>query len=607
MPEPCLHRTMLADMSSSPDSASQPLPGQTVGGHARITTLSLVDEASITRKAPLYDPAKGIANHKTFLRYVRQAYEGATPQTFVDAGLGQPTDKDDLMNDVWSRYADENMAPGALAGDTTMALTPADGMSKADLMLIDLENRLTPAKSGVRINRWGGARRVDIRNASDALAMHTLREDFKQHVRASGAEASVLSEDVIDQFFREQLGDSRLLTPKKIDTYFPIDYSRFNLLSPSTRELIASAIGADPASIVEPRDARLVQSIDDALKGLGIETTSAAAPGGEAPARSLSSALAAATPAQLARAIKALETEGSSINQKHYAPNLQRVMLSRSYNTFMHDTMDRILDVQQQRRYERAMDDRDSATVYQQKKHVPESHLNAADQSVFARSGDFAHVEIDESVELELMARIEAEWKVLREALPHSEQKADLRFRKTGRHKAAGVYHPTLQNMAVDPRHPSSFVHEYFHHLDYTLGADADTKQLSLAEDFAVLLHGVQRNMRAAGGIDKLDYYTTPTEVFARGGELVCYWSGLATSLNGDAAKYDSPVYRSFEPYREQLIEWYNKRLGLDIAHERALPTPAEAGRPTLSSLGDAEPLAVDAHTGHNASGALGH
>ena len=67
-----------------------------------------------------------------------------------------------------------------------------------------------------------------------------------------------------------------------------------------------------------------------------------------------------------------------------------------------------------------------------------------------------------------------------------------------------------MNNIAVDPRHPYSFVHEYFHHLDYTLGADKDTKQLSLSGDFTNMLHGIQRNMRSAGGIDKLDYYTTP-------------------------------------------------------------------------------------------------
>jgi hypothetical protein len=569
------------------DFAQNPDARKTVGGHERITTLSLIDESGITKRPPVYDPDKGVANHKAFLRYVRLAFEGATAEDLVAAGLGQ-INHDPLSREVWSDHADKIIAPGALDDGSTVVLTPAPGVTKRSArVVVDLNNRISPAKADDRIARFNRADTVAFRNAGDMLAMRTIREDFKAQVRRSGAaEAPALSDEAIDEFFVRILGDARSFSPKHIDSDLPLTYKGFDILSPATRELIANAIGVDPASLATSVDSGMRRLIADAL-GTDLDDSD------EPQLPKLSAAMDEATPEQINAARAALVEEGTKINS-HYVKMLDRALIARTYNDFIQSSMERIVDVQQQRRYERDFAERDSATVYQQKKYIPESHVEAAAQSVFATSGDFAHVEIDESVELELMQRIEAEWAILREALPHSDMKADLRFRKTGRHKAAGIYHPTKHNIAVDPRHPSSFVHEYFHHLDYTLGADADTRQLSLSEDFADILHGVQRKMRSIGGIDKLDYYTTPTEVFARGGELVCFWSGLETSLNGDQAAYDTPVYRAYEPFRERLIAWYGQRLGLDLSHEKALPAPGAAARPALSQLGESEALSAD-------------
>jgi hypothetical protein len=570
------------------DQSSVPaVNDQTVAGHARITTLSQVDAADLTKRPPSYDPDKGMLNHKPFLRYVGAALDGAGVEQIVEAGFGTVAEAE--LGEMWTRYVDQSMAPGALSDGSAVLIDPAEGMSSSRYLLVDLANRLSPSKAGRRQSRYNRSDSVELRNASELLAMQMLREDFKTHVRASGSQADALDDAAIDRFFEKALGDSRLLTPKRVDSNMPLDYRRLDIITPSAKVLIAEAMGLDDAEGYGRAERLAPPTLAAIAEALGLDGPEAL-PGSATPApapASLSEQLAKATPEQLAAALAALGEAGERSINKSYITLIERTILARSYNDFMQQTMERIADVRQQRRYERDIAAGDSATVYQQKKHVPESHLDAARTSVFTTAGDFAHVEIDESVELELMTQIEAEWKVLREALPHSDVKADLRFRKTGRHKAAGVYHPLKHNIAVDPRHPYSFVHEYFHHLDYTFGADADTKQLSLSEDFAEILHGVQRNMRASGKIDKLDYYTTPTEVFARGGELVCHWSGLATSLNGDATKYDTEVYQAFEPYRQQLMEWYGRRLDLDIAHDRPKPGTAP---PALSAMTEAAP-----------------
>lgn len=527
----------------------------TVGGHERISTLSVISEAEMTKKPPMFDPEKGMANHKKFFQFVKAAYANATAQDLVDAGVG-PIASGALQNRGWRDYMEKNVGVGAYEDGSLVLLDSTDDYNRATFILADLTNRLSPSKGGDKYTRYSPAERVEIRRADELLASRTIARDFRSTPRGRKV-VEMLGEKAVNEFFYDTMLTPKLMTDKSIKSIFPKDYTQFLIISPASRQLIAKTLGIDP------------ELVNNAA--------------GETPEVNLAEKLAEASLDQLAAVIDALAESTSRINF-HYIKSLGKVLFTREYMSFMEQTMARIVDVQQQRRYEKTISDRESATVYQEKKHIPESHLEAAQQSVFARSGDFSHVEIDESVELDLMGKIEAEWEVLRDALPHSDVKATLRFRKTGRHKAAGIYHPFKHNIAVDPRHPYSFVHEYFHHLDYTLGADADTRQLSLSEDFSQLLHKIQKQIRETPGMDKLDYYTTPTEVFARGGELACYWSGLATSLNGNERVYAEPVYSAYEPYREELIAWYHEHLGLDIEHERALQ-PAALAPPALSDL----------------------
>lgn len=206
--------------------------------------------------------------------------------------------------------------------------------------------------------------------------------------------------------------------------------------------------------------------------------------------------------------------------------------------------------------------DRHSATVWEDKKNIPATHVAAAARSTFRDHG-MGHVEIDESVDLDDFRAVEREWEHLARRVPHTQAPARMAFRLTGRHRAAGVYSPAHDAIAVDPRHPSSMWHEYVHHLDHTTGAG----QVSLSDDFRPILRTAQRavseDARFADIGKNRDYWRTPTEVLSRSAELWLHWRGVSTSLNGDDDKYDGhPGYESLYPMREQITAFFDTTFG---------------------------------------------
>lgn len=159
---------------------------------------------------------------------------------------------------------------------------------------------------------------------------------------------------------------------------------------------------------------------------------------------------------------------------------------------------------------------RHTASVFEDKKHCTFKHKALADSSAFAKR--FAHVEIDDDINMDLFVKLDGEFETRYSAglLPQVDIKA-MRFRKTGRHKAAGIYNPRLHEVAVDPRHPSSLVHEFAHAYDFSNG------NVSLSGEFEPLLNKYRELVSAEPDFNTLgntkygqSYYTTPTEVFAR-------------------------------------------------------------------------------------------
>jgi hypothetical protein len=232
----------------------------------------------------------------------------------------------------------------------------------------------------------------------------------------------------------------------------------------------------------------------------------------------------------------------------------QRARINRAYREFLKDRMNQETDRAATLAYIHDAA-KHNATVYQEKKHTPDSHVAAARQSVFRASGDFAHVELDESVDLPTLREVEDDYRSLRRVLPVTTAPT-LRFRKTGRHQAIGVYHPHADNIAVDPRAPRSFVHEYCHHLDFTAGE----KPLSMRQPW---IRAVQDRVRSDPAFTSMgrsvDYWATPTEILARSGEMYLEWKGVQTSLNAAPEDHENPAYTTLAPVKADIIAFWDR------------------------------------------------
>lgn len=149
-----------------------------------------------------------------------------------------------------------------------------------------------------------------------------------------------------------------------------------------------------------------------------------------------------------------------------------------------------------------------SAGVFEGRLFCDEAHRGAAASSLFAR------------LDREAAELADRGW------LPTIGFDNSIRFRLCGRHRAIGVYSPSLKAIAIDPRAPRSGAHEMAHAYDFEHG------QLSAKPGFRPIL---DRQRAALSGMDltdsRLTYWSTPTEVFARAYELHLLSTGRASSM----------------------------------------------------------------------------
>lgn len=222
-----------------------------------------------------------------------------------------------------------------------------------------------------------------------------------------------------------------------------------------------------------------------------------------------------------------------------------------------------VLDVEKNSELNRSRSDsmkKHTATVFMDKKHQDPQHVQAGKESSFAKK--FGHIEVDDSVDLNKFQQVSKEFESYSNSLPAQKVKADMRFRMTGRHHATGVYHPGYRNIAVDPRSPSSFTHEYFHHLDHTSGQG----DLSLDPEFRSIVKKYQTNLDGTKikGTSP-DNYLAPTEIFARAGEL---WMQKRvghdkTTFLKSKESYDTQFdYQPFKDMESEVFAFFDKHFG---------------------------------------------
>lgn len=239
------------------------------------------------------------------------------------------------------------------------------------------------------------------------------------------------------------------------------------------------------------------------------------------------------------------------------------------------------------------------ATVQSDKKYQ-DSELNKS--TIFNQLG-FRKVEVDtqkyESKEFDynLFRKVEEDFEEICNKLPHASAQPELKFRKLGKHKATGLYAPFLNILAVDVRNTESFIHEYGHYLDYK----HDGKEnYSLRDDFEHIITSYSNNFKitfkkkedelltrlmkaskeSASGTSVVsleekrlsaelellknsnkmfDYFTTPTEIFARGFELWVFETITSnSSLLKSKEEYSNRIeYVSFNGIKESLFSFF--------------------------------------------------
>lgn len=201
-----------------------------------------------------------------------------------------------------------------------------------------------------------------------------------------------------------------------------------------------------------------------------------------------------------------------------------------------------------------------SATVYEDKKNQDPAHVEAGRRSEFAK--DFGHIEVDDGMDLKKFHKLSNEYADYKRFLPRDKQTANLRFRMTGRHHATGTYHPTFHNIAVDPRHPSSFTHEYFHHLDWT---SEHGRQVSMDPDFQHIVRHYQETVDQSQIHGDKDNYLAPTEIFARAGELWMHErvKGKTTNFLSDDKEYQTRFdYQPLNDMHDEVMAFMDRHFG---------------------------------------------
>lgn len=165
------------------------------------------------------------------------------------------------------------------------------------------------------------------------------------------------------------------------------------------------------------------------------------------------------------------------------------------------------------------------AKVFQTKKHITKEKLDLMATSKLLDR--FSFVEIDNDIDNDTYKFIESAISKVPFLLPQGV--VELRFRKLGNYQATGLWFPYINNLCVDIRDVSSFIHEYGHAIDYLLTNDSRVP-LSMQVDFVDIRTKVFKDYQASK-IFKLGYYGAPTEIFARAFEVYVVNEGYITNL----------------------------------------------------------------------------
>ena len=282
----------------------------------------------------------------------------------------------------------------------------------------------------------------------------------------------------------------------------------------------------------------------------------------------------------------------------------EEVEADRHFNhivDYIDDYMMNTYDVVLQQKHEREIEATTRARAWTTKKNINQETQAVMDQTSLREH--YAFVELDNDVDLNLFQQFETEVNRIQAVLPTvpENDQPTLRLRKLGNYKAAGLYVPSFNTIAIDFRDRNdkdglgvsggiaSFVHEYGHYLDYRLAdwPNGETTTLSMRPEFARVANNYQNALAKSNlsGSD-LGYFSAPTEIFARAFELYVSKKGLQTPLLDQPAVYQTaPEYAVVDNELQGLIDQYFDTQFPDLA-----PAIAQLQKPAATPEQSPEP-----------------
>ena len=200
------------------------------------------------------------------------------------------------------------------------------------------------------------------------------------------------------------------------------------------------------------------------------------------------------------------------------------------------------------------------ATAWMDKKDTDELHKRLAEESVLNDS--FAKIELDNDVTEEEFADFEKAWQETKDMLPPIPKGLEptLRIRKLGKHRANGIYFPTKNTVGIDVRTSEATVHEMAHYFDLAVNNNA-----SLSAPFRSVVTDYTKNLRMPPDMtSKSSYYSTPTEIFARGYELYAHERLGVNNRLVRPDKFDRFDYAPFQQnpeMKERMFRFFDDNL----------------------------------------------
>lgn len=230
----------------------------------------------------------------------------------------------------------------------------------------------------------------------------------------------------------------------------------------------------------------------------------------------------------------------------------------------------------------------DYARSFETKKNIPEKMIKAMEESGF--NNYFGYVEFDSECDTEKLKKLYKEWDALAKTYfgGRSFKDVSIRFRKLGNHHAIGLYYSVMRCICVDIRSPGSMVHEFMHMIDDGTLSGISHDYLSLKQDFKGILDFYcylidKCDEIPSKGKYKKDYYKTPTEVFARCGEMYVHrYLGVNNSLVGNCTGF---AYPENETLNKKIVAYYDTLFSTVFGYERKEATADERNRSENSGI----------------------